>query len=234
MSSQVREPVSRFEVRRLPSPSKPFGLSAGEIAVSLLVLAFLILVAVYYFVSLRPEQDRLQKLEAELAAQQRVLMETVNRPGEGGTDNVDTSRQALDSLEAFKSDHLLSIYKGRILLIDDINAIARKNNVALATGLDMKLDRPVEGKEEEASKRKKEEQRTDIFPRLNVRFSVIGQYPNLRAFINDLDHNEHFIAIHSITLSSVEQTTDGGGRGRRSSSGGVSLSIELSAYFQTE
>ena len=231
MSSQVREPVSRFEVRNLSVPSKPFGLSIGELVAALLVSALLVLVVVYYFVSLKPEQERLQKIEAELTAQQQLLMETFKQPGEGGAENVDTSAQALESLDTFKSNHLQPLSKGRILLIDEINALARKNSVALATGLDMRLDRRVEGEEKKDSKQKREEQ-LDVFPKLLVRFTVVGQYPNLRAFINDLDHNKHFMTIHSITLSSVEQTSEEGGRGRRSSSSGISLSIEFSAYFQ--
>ena len=232
MSSQVRESVSRYEMGGLPVTSKPLGLSKRELAAAILVAILLILVVVYYFVSLRPEQERLQKLEAELASQQDILMKTMAPSGEGGTANVDTSMEALDSLEIFKGDHLQSLSKGRISLIEEINALARKNSVNLATGLDMRLDRPEEETDRKVSKKKKEEQKLNIFPRILTRFTVVGQYPNMRAFINDIDHNKHFMVIHSITLASVEQTTEGSGRGRTTASTGLSLSIELSAYFQ--
>ena len=66
MSSQVRERVSKFEVRRVRVTRLPFGLSSAELVVAVLALLFFLVVVVYYFTSLRPEQSRLERLEEDL------------------------------------------------------------------------------------------------------------------------------------------------------------------------
>jgi hypothetical protein len=82
------------------------------------------------------------------------------------------------------------------------------------------------------SKAKSLEQTADVFPRLDIHFSVFGQLDNLRTFINEIERNNHFVIIDTINLTSVE--ADEGRRGARSQGGaGISLSINMSAYFQS-
>ena len=136
MSTHVRERVSRSEVHAVRVTKMPFGLSIGESIAALLAVALLAGVTVYYFSSLRPEQDRLRILEAQLAEQQKNIIAITN-PSGVETPVVDTARTALETLEAFKSNHLKAFSSGRIALIKEINALAKKNNVTLTSGIDI-------------------------------------------------------------------------------------------------
>ena len=73
MSSQVRERVSKLEVRRVRVTRLPFGLSSAELVVAVLTLLFFLVVIVYYFTSLRPEQARLDRLQEDLKKAQSEI-----------------------------------------------------------------------------------------------------------------------------------------------------------------
>jgi hypothetical protein len=217
----------------------PFGLSIGEAIAALLALVLLVSVVTYYFSSLRPEQDRLLILEAELLEQQKNIIASKS-PSGPETPVVDSTRNALETLEAFKSNHLKPFSSGRIALIKEINALAKKNNIALTSGIDMGSNLVETGSEGEntatagkkSSKRKKGDEITSAIPSVTFRFSAFGQYPNLRTFINELEHEKQFLVINSINLANQEART----ASRRSRGGegasGIMLTIELSVYFQ--
>jgi hypothetical protein len=237
MSTQVRERVSRSEVRSVRVKRLPFGLSIGEATGALLALVLLISVVTYYFSSLRPEQDRLLTLEAELREQQRHL---AGQPVSGPeTPVVDTAGTALETLEAFKTKHLKPFSAGRIALIQEINALAKKHNVALTSGIDMGSSLGESGSEGEKSttgnkgiaRRKKGDEILSAIPSVNFRFSAFGQYSNLRTFINELEHEKQFLVINSINLANQEART-ASRRSRGEGASGVMLTIEMSAYFQ--
>lgn len=237
MSAQVRERVSRSEVRSVRVTRMPFGLSIGEAIAALLALVLLVLVLVYYFSSLRPEQDRLNALNAELAEQQKSII--ANKvPMAPETTTVDSTRNALESLEAFKNNHLKSFSSGRIALIKEINALAKKNNVGLTSGIDMGSSLGESHSEGDASstgansvKRKKGDEILNAIPSVAFRFAVFGQYSNLRTFINELEHEKQFVVINSITLANQEART-ASRRSRGEGAAGIMLTIEMSAYFQ--
>jgi hypothetical protein len=148
-----------------------------------------------------------------------------------------TVKAALDSLQAFKSEHLRPLASGRIALINQINALAKKNAVTLTSGIDMPLEQAAEAADQDSSKRKKTEDLYNVFPHMNLHFTVFGQYGNVRALINELEHNKQFLVIKSINISSQEERADEGGGGRRGGRGGggvsgLTLTVEAAAYFQ--
>ncbi len=122
-----------------------------------------------------------------------------------------TIKSALDSLQTFKSEHLRPLASGRIALINQINALAKKNGMTLTSGIDMPLEKAAEAVDQDSSKRKKTEDLYNIFPHMALHFTVFGQYGNMRAFINELEHNKQFLVIKSINISSQEEKTDEGG-----------------------
>ncbi len=234
MSSQVRERVSKVEVRRVRATWVPFGLSSGEVVVAVLALLFFLVVVVYYFTALRPEQSRLDRLQGELKKAQADIAE-VAAPTAGGASPAMTVKAALDSLQTFKSDHLRPLASGRIALINQINALAKKNGMVLTSGIDMPLEKGAEAVDQDSNKRKKTEDLYNVFPHMTMHFTVSGQYANVRAFINELEHNKQFLVIKSINLSSQEEKAGEGGGGRRGGRGGISgltLTVEAVAYFQ--
>ena len=175
MSSQVRERVSKFEVRRVRATRLPFGLSSAELVVAVLALLFFLVVVVYYFTSLRPEQARLDRLEEELKKAQSEIA-AVAAPTTQGASPAMTVKAALDSLQAFKSEHLRPLASGRIALINQINALAKKNGMTLTSGIDMPLEKAAESADQDSSKRKKTEDLFNVFPHMTMHFTVFGQY----------------------------------------------------------
>ena len=82
MSTQVRERTARSEVRPVGVTKIPFGLNLGETIAVLLAAAALVFVVAQYFSSLKPEEDKLSAIEAQLEAQQKSIIANATPPGE--------------------------------------------------------------------------------------------------------------------------------------------------------
>jgi hypothetical protein len=240
VSTQVRERVARIEARSTRVTKLPLGLNAGEAIAALLAIVLLVWLVAAYSTSLRPQQERLRALETELAEQQRSILAS-STPGTGDQPNPsDQARDALESLETFKTGHLRHFSSGRIDLIKEINALAKKNNVALTSGIDMTAsvaESADAGKsiaradKKGASTRKKADEVLTAFPSVNFRFTVFGQYASLRTFINEIEREKQFLVINSINLTNQEAKFSSR-RARGEGTSGVMLTIEMSAYFQ--
>ena len=238
MSTDVRERLSRAEVRPVGVARIPFGLSLGESIAVLIAAALLVIVVAQYFSSLKPEQDRLRALEVEAEAQQRSIIANAKPTGAAEPNFVDEAKVALESLETFRGNYLKPFSSGRIFLIKQINALAKKNNVGLTSGIDMGADlgesdtKSEKDTEDKVTRRRKTEDLTNAFPRVEFRFTVFGQYSNVRSFINELEREKQFVVINSVNLTNQEARTSS--RRSRGSEGasGIMLTIEMSAYFQ--
>jgi hypothetical protein len=230
MSTHVEQQVPRVAVRRKRA-RKALGLSGPEIGAALVALLAFILTVFYYFTALSPEQARLRAQEQELKRINDELASTSTTSGPKGPN----IREALDTLQAFKSEYLRPLSSGRIALINEVNALAKKHEVALTSGIDMPLEKGAAKSEDNDAKRKKKaEEVINAFPRLDIHFTVFGQYPNLRAFLNDLEHNRQFFVLKTVNLSLQE---DKGGEGSsrhrgRPAGAGLIMAIDASAYFQ--
>jgi hypothetical protein len=210
----------------------------GEAIAILLAAAVLLFAVAQYFSSVRPEQDRLHALEAELDAQQRSIIANAKTPGMAETSVEDQAKIALETLETFKSSHLKPFSSGRITLIKEINALAKKNSVTLTSGIDMGanlVESDAGGDNANANdgttKRKKSDDLLNAFPSVGFRFTVFGQYSNVRKFINELEHEKQFVVINSLNLTNQESRTSSR-RARGEGASGIMLTIEMSAYFQ--
>jgi hypothetical protein len=239
VSTQVRERVPRSEVRQVGVAKLPFGLNLGEAIAVVLAAAVLVWAVAQYFSSLKPEQDRLRAIQAELDAQQRSII--ANAPG-GAAPLVteDQAAKALESLETFKGRHLKPFSSGRIDLIKEINALAKKNSVTLTSGIDMGAtggEADAEGNQtsenKSASKHKKADELLNVFPSVSFRFTVFGQYSNVKTFINEVEREKQFVVINSVNFTNQEAKTAGRrSRGGEGGATGIMLTIEMSAYFQ--
>ena len=73
MSTQIRERVSKIEIRRPHLSATRLNFSAFEIVAAFIVLVFFFGTVYYYFSSLKPEQDRLARLEAQYNLQKQQI-----------------------------------------------------------------------------------------------------------------------------------------------------------------
>jgi hypothetical protein len=231
MSTHVEEQVSRIALRRKRA-RRSFGLNGPEIGATILALLAFALALFYYFTALSPEQARLRAQEQELQRTNDELARTTTTAGGPKGPNI---RETLASLQSFKNENLRPLSSGRIALINEVNALAKKHSVTLTSGIDMPLEKGAAKTEEGDSRRKKKtEEVLNAFPRLDMHFTVFGQYANLRAFLNDLEHNKQFFVIKTVGFVLQEDKGgEGGGRHRaRAAGSGLTLTIEASAYFQ--
>ena len=233
---QVRERVSRLDVGAPRIKTLPFGLTGVEIVAAFITLAFVAIAVTYYWTSLRPEQARFRQLERQLADQQRDLVPVT--PGVSSTVSPsDAARDALESLERFKTGRLRPMRSGEIELLKDLNALAKKNSVQLTSGINTTARIPGQTEEEtsakKAQKQRKPEEILNVFPALAARFSVAGEYTNLRSFISDLESSKHFLVVKTVSIISQEGKTTGRNR-RAEAAGGLVLSIEMTAYFRPQ
>ena len=234
---QVRERISRVDVGSPRVKTLPFGLSWVEI-LGLTVALIVVAVAVTrYWAALRPEQARLHQLEKQLADQQRDIIQSTDGVS-STTSPSDVAQQALDSLEQFKTGHLKRLQSGEIELLNEVNALAKKSSVQLISGID--TTRRITGQTEEdaaaqkkASTKRKAEEILEVFPALAARFSVSGEYANLRTFITALESSKQFLLVNTVNITNQEGKTTGRGR-RVEAAGGLMLSIEMTAYFRPE
>lgn len=237
MSTQVRDRIVRSEARAVRPARIPFGLSAREAIAALVGIALLVWVVFYYFTSVKPQQDRLHALEAEFALQQKSILDNALPPGPEQATPSDMAKDAVESLDTFKNGHLKPFSTGRIDLIKQINALAKKDTVTLTSGIDMGASigetGAAGGKSDKKGPtiRKKADEILTAFPSVSFRFTVFGQYPQVRTFINDLEREKQFLVLDSITLTNQEARTSTR-RGRGEGVTGIMLTIEMVAYFQ--
>lgn len=240
MSTQVRERAPRSEVRQVGVAKIPFGLNLGEAIAVVLAAAVLVWAVAQYFSSLKPEQDRLRAIQAELDAQQLSIIANEKPGGAAPVTVEDQAAKALESLETFKGRHLKPFSSGRIDLIKEINALAKKNSVTLTSGIDMGAsggEADAEGNQPSettsASKRKRADELLNVFPSVSFRFTVFGQYSNVKTFINEVEREKQFVVINSVNFTNQEaRATSRRSRGGEGGASGIMLSIEMSAYFQ--
>src|SRR5215510_16509942 len=105
MSAQVRE---RLRVNHRPSRTRrvTLGLTPVELIFAVAALILLVGVTVYYFKTLRPEEQRLSSLESELARQGAQIRANKTTQGPETSSPAEMAKLALDSLETFKSRYL--------------------------------------------------------------------------------------------------------------------------------
>ena len=229
MSTHVEERPSRAAVRPRRA-RRAFGLSGPEIGASILALLAFVLAVFYYFTALNPEQTRLRTQEQEL---QRLNEELSNITTAAGGPPGPNVRDTLASLQTFKSDYLRPLSSGRIALINEVNALSKKHSVTLTSGIDMPLEKgSVQTDDGDSRRKKKAEEVLNAFPHLDMHFTAFGQYPNLRAFLNDIEHNKQFFVVKSVSFVMQEDKGGGRQRARASAGSGLVMVIDASAYFQ--
>jgi hypothetical protein len=238
VSAQVRERVSRVEVARRRTLKVPLGLNAGEVIAIVVAFVLGIWVVAYYFASLRPLQDQLRTLQTELDRQEKNLVLNSKPTGAAQKTPEELVKDTIESLDHFRGNYLKPYSSGRIDLIKEINALAKKNNVTLTSGIEMDSPSLESGEKKNEKSRTSQKNKSDeifnAFPSVNFHFTVFGQYSNIRAFINELEQEKQFLVVHSVSLVNQEARAHSGSRRTRSEGlSGIMLTIEMQAYFHS-
>ncbi|HEY8460085.1 MAG TPA: hypothetical protein VIM99_06870 [Blastocatellia bacterium] len=225
--------------RRLRDAVSRARLSRVEMASLGAAIAFASAVAIFYSYAvaplrfgIAPRHQQIQELKAYI---ERENIKEKNR-----RDQALNSQKILESLRNF-DDRLPPDERGMTQIINEIDALSVTHKV-IASGSNYRPEEADEVKLDENGNPKLQtarDKKPRIYPHLGVETTVIGDYPNLRRFISDLERSKQFLIINSLSFQGgderiVRQLAKGGKQIELSSSEAipVSLKIELDAYFQ--
>jgi hypothetical protein len=134
---------ARTEKTPVHHTSIPIGLNKFELLAAVLTAAAAIAVVVYYFVSLRPLQSRVDDARSRLAAQQKVITQAKDHPIKDDS-NKKQIELAKASLNDFEGHELRPIIGGRIEVINLLNAMVKDDKLRMGSALDMHLGRKIQ------------------------------------------------------------------------------------------
>lgn len=236
-SLNVREFSAK--VRELAERSR---LSLIEVVALVVALVFVGAVAFYYF-------SKIQPLQSELTALQEREKEIRSQIDKANSDEAKRQKQAsnaemiMASLKDFDR-YLKQDERGMTEIINEVDALGKKfgvltgdstYRVAEAEPLVDENGQPIPQK----SGRENDTQK--IYPVLGIDTNIIGEYPNLRKFLYDLERSRQFLVINALTFQGEsdkvrrEAQKSGSQKLQLSSPEAVpvSLKIEMDTYFQS-
>ncbi len=215
-------------------------LSAVEIVFLAAALLFAGFVAFFYFSQVQPldsEVARLKKSEGDLRSQ----IESMNTEQGKRLAQAANAEKILESLRRFDS-YLKPDERGMTQIINEIDQLGKTHNIIVGDSAyrveeaDQTVDEQGNPKPQAPSGEKKPK----IYPNLGIETTVIGDYPNLRRFLSDLERSKQFLVINSLTFQGgdekiVRQLAKGGKQLQLSGPEAipVSLKIEIDTFFQS-
>lgn len=230
LSARLRELVQRSRLNLI----EVFALVAA--------LVFVGAVIFYYVSKVQPLTSQLDALKAR-EAEIRKQIEKANTDEAKRQKQASNAETIMASLKGF-DQYLKQDERGMTEIINEIDALGKKYGVltgdstyrvAEAEPLVDENGQPIpqkSGRENEIQK---------IYPVLGIDTSIIGEYPNLRKFLFDLERSRQFLVINALTFQGEsdkvrrEAQKSGTQKLKLSSPEAipVSLKIEMDTYFQS-
>jgi len=216
-------------------------LSPIEIIALVLALTFAGAVAFYYFTKVQPLDSKLAELQArELEMRQRL--EKFNSDEKKRQEQATNADAILVSLKSFDG-YLKPDERGMTEIINEIDQLGGKYGVITGDST-YRVDEAEPLYDENGQpiqKQNKNEDKQKIYPALGIDTNVIGEYPNLRRFLADLERSRQFLIINALVFQGesdqVKRASQKSGRQKLQLSSAeavpVSLKIEMDTYFQS-
>jgi hypothetical protein len=214
-------------------------LSRFEAAFLAAAIAFCGLVAIFYFYSVQPLSSQL----GALGTQEQDLVTKLEKNSKDLKARADQSTNAekiLDSLGRFQA-MLKPDERGMTQIINEINALSKTHNV-YAGDAGYRLTEAEATTDENGNPlppKKIAERKINIYPALGIDTTVVGDYPNLRRFLAELERSRQFLIINGLSFQGgddklVRAMAKGGKPLQLSTPDAVpvSVKIELDTYFQ--
>jgi hypothetical protein len=227
-------------VRRLRDAIVRARLSGVEMAFLGAAILFAAAVAIFYSYEVAP-------LSFALAGRQRQIqelrksIEELNVKERKAQDQAANAGKILESLRGFK-DRLTPDGSGITQIINEIDALGDTHKV-IASDSNYRKEEADEPKLDENGNPRLQpnrDKKPKIYPNFGVETTVVGDYPNLRRFLSDLERSKQFLIVNSLSFQGgddriTRQLSKGGKQIELSSAEAVpvSLKIELDTYFQS-
>jgi Type II secretion system (T2SS), protein M subtype b len=214
-------------------------LSPVEIVFLSSAVLFACAVALFYSYKVAPlgfavsaRQRQIQDLKARI--------EKLNIEEKRRLDQASNAERILESLRGFES-RLYQDERGMTQIINEIGALRIRHKIIVEDSRfrPEAADEPQLDENGNPKPQRTRDKRPKIYPKLGIDTTVIGDYPNLRRFLSDLERSEQFLIVNSLSFQggderTVRQLARTGKQPELSSSEAVpvSLKIELDTYFQ--
>src|SRR5262245_31337383 len=213
-------------------------LSAVEVAFLVAALAFGAFVAFFYFTKVQPLSAQWTALETK---EQNLLNEIQKniKQVKAQADQASNAGKILDSLDRFKA-MLKPDQRGITQTMDEISALGKTHqllgneSIYRVTEAESTLDE----NGNPLPPQKIAEKKINIYPVLGIDTTVVGDYPNLRRFLADLERSRQFLIIKSLAFQGGDdklvRATAKTGKTLQLTPNAipVSVRIELDTYFQ--
>lgn len=215
-------------------------LSVVEIVFLAAALLFAVFIALFYFTKVQP-------LNSELAALKQRETELQLRLGKTKSDEIKRSEQAsnaekiLDSLGRFEG-YLKPDERGMTQIINEIDSLGKSNKIIVNdSSYRVAEAEPVTDQDGNPLPQSAiKDNKLKIYPALGIDTTVIGDYPNLRRFLAELERSKQFLIINSLQFQGEgDKVRNAAGKGalaqlQLSSPEAipVTLKIGLDTYFQ--
>jgi hypothetical protein len=220
-------------------------LSLFEIIFLAAALLFASFVAFFYLTKVQPlnsEVARLKERESEL----RAGLERINNEEKKRIDQATNAEKILDSLTRFEG-YLKPDERGMTQIINEIDVLGRTHKITIGDA-SYRVAEPEATTDENGNPKPQvasNDKIVDIYPKLGIDTTVVGDYPDLRRFLSDLERSKQFLIINSLSFQGEAERTrqQPAGASPQAQLGGagsagsvpatpVSLRIELDTYFQ--
>jgi hypothetical protein len=217
-------------------------LSLVEAVFLLAALGFAGFVAYFYIGEVQPLNGRIEELKTQ---QQQMLL----KAGADKKRLADMEKQRnnaeriLSSLATFEA-YLRSGQTGKAAIIDEFDALAKKHKILTGDFAFRPVEaQPLVDEKGQPLKDAIRNERVNVYPALGIDTSVIGDYPNLRRFLAELEKSRQFLIVNAVTFQGegdkIKLAAATGGKGRMPqlddpNSIPVTLKIEMETYFRKE
>lgn len=213
-------------------------LSLIEVIALVAALAFIGVVAFYYFTKVQPLQSQLDALvDRERAAKEKIAK--LNTDEQKRQQQASNAEAILASLKTFEI-YLKPDESGMTEIINEVDVLGKKHKVLTgdSTYRVAEADQPVD--ENGQPKQKVNEDKQKIYPALGIDTNLIGEYPNLRRLLGDLERSRQFLIINSLSFQGesdkVRRDAQKSGKQKQEFSPEaalVSLKVEMDTYFKS-
>src|SRR5262245_59028263 len=216
-------------------------LSVVEIVFLGAALLFAGFVASFYFYKVKPLGSAVAEREQQIKDLNARILK-LKTEGEKLKTQTSNAEKILESLRGFDS-YLKPYNTGTTQIINEIDGLAKTHQVFSdgSTYQPQKADEPqVDENGNPIPQATRRDRKPKIYPILGIETTVIGDYPNLRRFLSDLERSKQFLIINVLEFQGVDnqkvarQLGKGGKQIQLSQeSMPVQLRIELETYFQS-
>jgi hypothetical protein len=185
LSASVRDGVSALK------------LSAVEAIFLVAALGFAIFVGYFYVSEVQPLNNQIAELRAQREALVQKGVADKKRQEEKQRANAEGILSSLTRFEA----SLRNSQTGKAALIDEFEELAKKHKIMTGDFGFKPLDaQPLVDEQGQPLKDVIKNERINVYPALGLDTAVIGDYPNLRRFLAELEKSRQFLIINAVSF----------------------------------